>query len=325
MRAIVCREFGWPQTLSVEDIDVPRLAAGSVLVRVVAAGVNFADSLMIAGKYQVQFAPPFVPGVEFAGTVVEAADDVAGFAPGDRVMGQVDGGAYAEYVLADAARIVRLPDAMPMDVGAAFFIAYGTAYCGLADRARLSAGESVLVQGAGGGVGLAAVEVAAALGASVIGTARGAEKLDVVKAHGAGHAFDYTESDIRDTVLRMTADAGVDVVFDTIGGAVTTSSLRCLKWEGRIVIVGFTSGQIAQIPANHLLVKNCDVIGLFWGPYYLKRPASIGIAFQRLFSWYEAGKLRPRIAAHFPLEQTGEAINRLLAREFSGKVVINIG
>ncbi len=325
MRAIVCRELGWPQTLAVEEIDVPRIAAGTVLVRVAAAGVNFADSLMIAGKYQERLVLPFVPGAEIAGTVVEVAADVTGFKPGDRVIGQVAGGAYAEYALAEAARIVRLPDAMPMEVGAAFFIAYGTAYCGLADRGRVRPGESVLVQGAGGGVGLAAVEVAKALGASVIGTARGAEKLDIVRAHGADHVFDYTASETRDTVMGITADAGVDVVLDTIGGAVTKSSLRCLAWEGRLVIVGFTSGQIAEIPANHLLVKNCDAIGLFWGPYYRKRPDSIGSAFQQLFAWYEAGKLRPRVAAHFPLEQTGEAIGRLLAREFTGKVVINIG
>lgn len=322
MRALVCHTLGWPQPLEVQDWPCPSAKAGEVLVRVGAAGLNFADSLHMAGSYQEKLVPPFIPGVEFMGTVVESGDDH--WRPGTRVMGQAIGGAYAQYVVADARRVVAVPNAMPDAVAAGFYIPYGTAYCALAQRARLAAGETVLVLGAAGALGRACVEVARALGATVVAAAGGAARQEPVRAAGAEAFVDYRSGDLRAQVLQATGGAGVDVVVDTVGAPMTQAAMRCLRFEGRLVVLGFTGGQPAPLPANHVLVKNIDVLGVFWGPYQTLQSQQTQEAFSRLFEWYESGRLRPFVAETFPLERTGEALTRLLAREFAGKVIIQL-
>jgi NADPH2:quinone reductase len=324
MKALMCKAWGWPQPLPIVETAVPEIAKHEVLVKVAAAGLNFADSVLLAGRYQSSVTPPFIPGAEFSGTIVSTGAEVTHLRPGDRVMGQVEQGAYAEYVAADSRRLVRIPDAMPMHVAAGFFIPYGTAFCGLTERIGNPAPGSLLVIGASGGVGLAAVELGRALGWRVIGAARGEEKLAVVRAHGAIATIDYAAEDLTQAVKRYTGDAGVDVVFDTVGGDYTQGALRCLAWEGKLVLVGFTSGSSTHLPTNHVLVKNCDIVGLFWGSYQLRRPQSTEKAFDALFSMYRQGLLQPRIAGRFPLSMVDQAINRLLNREFVGKIIIDI-
>lgn len=322
MQALVCRTLGWPQPLEVQDWPRPVAGEGELLVRVNAAGLNFADSLYMAGSYQEKPPLPFVPGVEFTGTVVDSRDGL--WLPGQRVMGQAAAGAYAEYVTADARRIVSVPDDMPDEIAAGFYIPYGTAHCALVQRARVQAGETVLVLGAAGAVGRACVEVARALGATVLAAAGGADRQESVRSAGAEAFIDYRAGDLREHVMQATAGAGVDVVIDTVGAPLTQAALRCLRFEGRLVILGFTGGEPAPLPANHVLVKNVDVLGVFWGPYQTRQPQATQDAFARLFAWYAAGRLQPRVAMTFPLERTGEALTRLLAREFAGKVVIQI-
>lgn len=324
MRALVCRSLGWPQDLDVEPWPRPAPAVGRVLVRVAAAGLNFADSLMLGGPYQERLAPPFVPGVEFAGTVAEASPQT-GWRAGDRVMGQVDGGAYAEYLLADPQRLVAVPAGMPDDVAGGFFIPYGTAYCGLVERGQLRAGQRVLVLGAAGATGLAAVAVARALDAHVIGTTGSYDKHTIVRDAGADVAIDHAQEDLRGVVMAATDGAGVDLVFDTVGGAASLAALRCLAFEGTLLVVGFTAGAPASFPANHVLVKNVNVAGFYWGAYQARDPGMTRRAFEVLGRWYDVGLLRPRVAARVPLEEASQALRRLLAREYTGKVVVTIG
>lgn len=322
MRALVCHTLGWPQPLEVQEWPRPAAGEGEVLVRVTAAGLNFADSLHMAGSYQEKLPLPFVPGAEFTGMVVESRD--SRWRAGLRVMGQVPGGAYAEYVAADARRIVAVPAAMPDEIAAGFYIPYGTAYCALVQRGRLAAGETVLVLGAAGALGRACVEVARAVGATVLAAAGAADKQESVRSAGAEVFIDYRAGDLREQVMQATDGGGVDVVIDTVGAPMTQAALRCLRFEGRLVVLGFTGGQPAQLPANHVLVKNVEVLGVFWGPYQTRQPEQTQQAFARLFDWYQVGRLRPLVAKTFPLERTGEALTRLLAREFAGKVIVQI-
>lgn len=323
MRAVICHALGWPQRLLVESCAAPEARPGRVLVRVAAAGLNFADSLVLAGAYQEKVAPPFIPGAELAGTVIDAGG-APGFAVGDRVMGQVDTGAFAEFALADPRRLAKVPDAMPDDVAAGFFVRYGTAYCALAERAALRPGQRVLVLGASGGTGLAAVDVACALGAVSIGVARSEHKLDTVRTAGASVVIDSERSDMREAVMAATNGKGVDVVFDTVGGELTLSALRCLAFEGRLMVIGFTAGVPARIPANHVLVKNVDITGFYWGTYQDRDPAMTRRAFDALARLYERGRLHPHVADRVPLEDVGNALVRLLARRYAGKVIVTI-
>lgn len=324
MRAIVCKSLGWPQKLEIGEFPQPELMPGHLLVRVAAAGVNFADTLVIGGSYQEKQAPPFVPGAEIAGTVIGVGAGVTGYAAGDRVMGQVSTGGYAEITLLDARRAAPVPDAMSFQEAAAFYIPYGTAYCALVSRGRLKAGESLFVSGAAGGVGLAAVEIGAALGARVFASARGEDRLAEVRRAGAAEAIDPDRTDFRTHVRNLTGDRGVDVVFDVVGGDTTRQALRSLAFEGRLILVGFAGGEPAVLPANHLLVKNVDVIGFYWGPYHAFRASQTRDIFQQLSALYAQGKLRPRVAAAFPLEATGEALAELLSRRHAGKIVVQV-
>jgi NADPH:quinone reductase len=325
MRAVLCREFGSTDKLSVEEVAAPPLAAGNVRISVAAAGVNFADALMISGQYQVKPPLPFTPGLEVAGTVVEVASDVAGLAPGTRVMGIGEWGAFAEDAVIPAANVFQIPDKMDFTVAAGFAVAYGTAYGALEWRARLKKEEIVLVLGAGGGVGLASVEVAKAMGALVIAAASGPEKLALAKARNADHLIDYTKENVRDRVREIAGARGVDVVIDPVGGEAFDAALRVIGWEGRVVVIGFAGGKIQQVPANVVLVKNFDVIGYYWGSYLKRKPAQIRQSYEELFRWFNNGRLKPHISNILSLEQAGAGLEMLIHRQATGKIVLTPG
>jgi NADPH2:quinone reductase len=325
MRAVVCPAISSFKDLRIEEVPAPSMTPGGVSVRVAAAGLNFADSLITAGKYQEKPEPPFVPGFELAGTVTEVADDVSAVRVGDRVMAMPGLGAFAEEAVVPEGAVWPLGKGMDMATGAAFPITYGTSHFGLFDRASLQPGEVVLIHGAAGGVGLTAVECAKAGGATVIATAGGADKLATAAAHGADHGIDYKTEDVRERVLALTDGRGADVVYDPVGGAVFDASLRCTAPDGRLLAVGFASGTVPQIPANRLLVKNLSVIGFYWGAYMRIAPARVRSTMAALAGWHDEGRLRPRVSAEYPLDRVVEAIDALLGRGTTGKLVLRIG
>lgn len=322
MRAVLVDEWCSPADLRLREAPSPALRDGEVRIAVHAAGVNFADGLIVQGKYQEKPAFPFAPGFEVAGEVLEVAPDVGRVAPGDRVFAVLDHGGFADEAVARAEDVHLLPTGMDYATGAAFPIAYGTSHFALADRARLQAGETLLVHGAAGGVGLTAVECGKALGATVIATAGGADKLAVAAAHGADHGIDYRTEDVRARVKALTGGRGVDVVYDPVGGEVFDASLRCTAPDGRLLAIGFASGTVPQVPANHLLVKNLSVIGVYWGAYRRLAPQRISDSFDQLRSWFEAGSLKPRVSHTFPLEDAAAALKALKDRLVTGKAVL---
>jgi NADPH2:quinone reductase len=324
MRAIVCRELKGPDGLALEDRPVPAPGPGEVRIRVRAAGLNFADTLIIKGQYQDKPPLPFVPGMEIAGQIEQRGEGVAGFVPGDRVMATLDHGGFAEEAVTAASNVVPLPDSIDYVTAAGFAIAYGTAYGALVWAGRLQADEILLVHGAAGGVGLATVECGRALGARVIATARGAEHLEVASAHGADALIDTASEDVRARVRELTEGRGADVVFDPIGGELFTASLRSIAWEGRLLVIGFASGQIPQIPANLLLVKNAAAIGFYWGSYRRHDPARVHAAFHELLRWHAERRIRPHVSEVHPLSEAKTALERLLARQSTGKVVLTM-
>jgi NADPH2:quinone reductase len=324
MRAVVCRELSGLDGLALEDVPLPEPGPGEVRIRVRAAGLNFADSLMIKGQYQDKPALPFVPGLEVAGQIERCGEGVAGFTPGERVMATPDHGGFAEAVVTRAGNVVRLPDSIDYPTAAGLAIAYGTAYGALCWAGRLQAGETLLVHGAAGGVGLATVECGRALGARVIATARGAERLSVARAHGADEVIDTAGADVRACVRELTNGRGADVVFDPVGGELFTASLRSIAWAGRILVVGFASGTIPQIPANLLLVKNAAAIGFYWGSYRLHDPARVHMAFETLLQWHAEGRIRPHVSELRPLAEARGALEHLLSRRSTGKIVLTV-
>jgi NADPH2:quinone reductase len=324
MRAVRCKTWGGPADLTVDEIDPPVLTPGGVRIAVRAAGVNFADTLIIAGQYQFKPPLPFTPGFEVAGEVVECAADVTRWRPGDRVLAVVDHGGFAEEVVAPKNDVYGLPDAVDEVTAAAFAIAYGTSHLGLKYKAALAARDVLLVHGAAGGVGLTAVEVGKRLGATVIATASGADKLAVAAEYGAEHLIDYHTEDIRERVKEITHGRGADVVYDPVGGAAFDASLRCTAAGGRILVVGFASGTIPQIPANILLVKNLTVIGYYWGFYRRLAPELMTASFAELLVWLAEGKIRPHVSRTYPLEQARDALEALRARRSTGKIVLTV-
>lgn len=320
MRAMQVTALGAP--LELRETPRPEPGPGELLLRVRACGLNFADTLMAAGKYQERHALPFSPGMEICGEVAALGPGAAGFAPGDRVACFAGGGGLAEYVAAPAARCVAAPAAMPDAEVAGFLIAYGTSDVALSHRAALRPGETLLVTGASGGVGLTAVELGKLMGARVIAAARGAEKLAVARAAGADHLIDATDADLRAEVKAL---GGADVVYETIGGATFEAALRAANPEARILPIGFAGGEAPQIPANILLVKNLTVIGLYWGAYAALRPSVLTDSFARLFAWYESGRLRPHVSHVLPLEEANAGLGLLRTRAATGKVVIALG
>jgi NADPH2:quinone reductase len=322
MRAVLCKELGGPEKLVLEEVPAPPLRDGTVRIEIHAAGVNFADILLIAGQYQDRAPLPFIPGMEVGGVVREVAPGVTRLKPGDRVLASIGRGGFAEEVVVEHEVVHRIPDSMDLVTAAGFPVAYSTSHGAFSWRGRLQPGELVLVLGASGGVGLTAVEIAKAMGAKVIAAAGGPEKLAVAQRAGADHLIDYTREDLRERVKAITGGRGVDVVYDPVGGDAFDQSLRSVAWEGRIIVIGFAAGRIPQIPANLVLVKNIDVIGFFWGSYRRYKPQLMADSYQQLFRWFEAGKLKPHISHRLPLARAGEALSLLQTRKSTGKVVV---
>ena len=324
MRAVICQGWGGPEFLKLLDVPPPSVGPGQVRLAVAAAGINFADTLMIAGKYQEKPAFPFSPGLEVAGTVEAIGPDVTGLAVGQRVAAVLDHGGFAEQAVARVEDVFPIPDAMDFAVAASFPIAYGTSHIALRERARLQAGELLLVHGSAGGVGLTAVEIGKALGATVIASAAGPERVAVAAAHGADYLIDTKSEDIRERVRELTDGRGVDVVYDPVGGEGFDKSLRSIAWGARLLVIGFAGGTTPQIPANLLLVKNCAAIGLYWGSYRRHAPQLLAESFRELFSWCEEGKLKPLVSQRFPLERAAEALTLLANRRATGKLVLTL-
>jgi NADPH:quinone reductase len=324
MRAVLCRELRGPDALELAELPTPEPGACGVRIRVRAAGVNFADGLMLAGRYQEKPPLPFTPGLELAGEVEAVGAGVRGLTPGQRVLAVVGHGAFAERAVARAEDVVLLPDDMDAVTAAGFAIAYGTAHGALRWRAGLHAGEVLVVHGAGGGVGLTAVECGKAIGAVVIATARGEAKLAVAREHGADHLLDSEDPDLKGRIRQLTDGRGADVVYDPVGGAVFDASLRAIAWEGRIVAVGFASGEVPQIPANLLLVKNAAVLGFYWGSYRKHDPERLRDGFKELFAWYRQGRIRPHVSETLPLHRAADAVRLLTDRRAVGKVVLTV-
>jgi NADPH2:quinone reductase len=322
MRAVLCKEWGGPEKLTVDEVSSPPMRAGAVRIAVHAAGINFADLLLIAGQYQEKPAFPFTPGAEAAGTVTEVGAGVSHVKSGDRVIVLAGLGAYAEEIVVDGTRVMPMPPSMDFASAAGFPIAYGTSHGALDWRARLQPGEWLLVYGAAGGVGLTAVEIGKAMGARVIACAAGEEKLAVAREHGADFLIDYSREDIRERVKEITGGRGANVVYDPVGGDAFDAALRSIAWEGRIIIIGFAGGRIPQIPANIALVKNISIIGFYWGSYQSRKPELLQQSFAQLFRWFEAGKLKPHVSQRFDLTDVAAALDLMRQRKSTGKVVL---
>ena len=321
MKAIMCREFGDLSVLKLEEVPDPVAGPGQALVRIRACGINFADSIMAAGKYQNQPALPFIPGSEIAGDVVALGEGVDGFAVGDRVMG-LTGGGYAELAAVNADRLTNLPDGLTYEQAASFAVTYGTSHVALAHRARLKPGETLLVHGAAGGVGLTAVELGKIMGARIIATAGGPDKLEIARAAGADEAIDYLAEDIRERVKALTGGRGADVIYAPVGGDVFDASLRCVAFEGRILVIGFAGGRVPQIPANHVMVKNVDIIGVNRPAYDVLAPEVSRRSQEQLLEWLAQGRIAPLVSKTFPLEQAIDGLESVVTRKSTGKVVI---
>jgi NADPH2:quinone reductase len=326
MRAIQCLAWGDVDNLALVEIAPPGMPGpGEVLIDVAAAGINFADLLMTAGKYQERPMPPFTPGFEIAGRVRAVGPGVGRVKPGERVLAVLDRGGFAEQAVARELDCFILPAGMDLATAAGFAIAYGTSQGALTWRANLKPGELLLVLGAAGGVGLTAVEVGKALGARVIACAGGAEKLAIARAHGADYTIDYREENLRSRLREIAEGGGVDVVYDPVGGDSFDAALRATNWNGRLIVVGFAGGKVQQIPANILLVKNLSVHGFYWGSYRRQQPERLPPAFAQMFLWWEEGKLKPRISGRYDLAEVKTALRLVAERKATGKIVLTTG
>ena len=322
MRAVVAKKISEPEELQVVELPSPQPGPGEIRIAVKAVALNFADTLIIAHKYQLRPEFPFSPGFEVAGLVSAVGPDVSDFSVGDRVIATMDYGAYSEQVVVEAFLAHPFPEAMDFATAASFPVAYGTSYVGLLRRSHITAGETVLVHGAAGGVGLAAVEIAKAAGARVIATAGSNTKCRIALEHGADDAINYSEGPFRNRVKELTAGAGADVIYDPVGGDVFDQSLRCVNWGGRILVVGFAAGRIPDIPANLLLVKSCAAIGVFWSSHRRREPMTLREDYRQLFQWWAEGRLKPLVGAQYAFEDAGKALRALLSREVAGKIVL---
>ncbi len=322
MRAVVVDRWMEPSELPVQDIGEPELRPGCLEIEVRAAGCNFFDILMCQGKYQVKPPFPFVPGAEVAGVVITLGEGVEGFAVGDRVLASPGLGGFTERAAVPALGAYKLPEGMSFEEGAALPIIYPTSYAGLVFRADLQPGEDLLVHAAAGGVGIAAVQIGKALGARIIATAGSAEKLEVARENGADDTIDYREEDFVERVMALTGGKGANVIYDSVGGDVFDKSLKCIAWDGRLVVIGFAGGRIPEVKANRILLKNIAITGLHWGAHAAKEPEKIVRTMDALFDLYAAGKIRPVIYKSYSLEELPEALAALGGRRTYGKVVV---
>jgi NADPH:quinone reductase len=322
MKAVLAKEFGPLEGLVLEEVPARHAASGEVVIAVKACGVNFLDALMVQGKYQTKPPVPFSPGAEVAGIVTEVGAGVTGFTVGSRVLAFIGHGGYAEEVVADTSRVIALPPQMDFVTAAAFPIAYATSHHALKDRAHLRPGETLLVLGAAGGVGLTAVEIGKIMGARVIACASSEDKLALCREYGADALVNYGSTDLRERVRELTGGKGVDVVYDPVGGAYAEPAVRCLGVEGRYLVIGFASGEIPKIPLNLVLLKMTSIVGVFWGAFAKAQPRVNGANFAELLGWHAAGKLRPHVSGTFALASYREAIEAVTQRKVKGKVVL---
>jgi NADPH:quinone reductase len=323
-RGVRCTVFGAPEDLTIGDVELAAPGPGQVHIALRAAGVNFADYLIISGKYQVRPALPFTPGLEAAGEIVELGPGIEGFQLGQRVAVVTrPGGCYATGIVIDAAHVIALPNGIDYTTAACMPVAYGTAHLALAGRGKLRPGETLLVTGAAGGVGIAAVEVGKALGARVIAAARGRDRLGLPQSRGADEVLDYGSESLRDRVRALTGGKGADVILDPVGGDIFDQCLRATNHEGRILVVGFASGRIPSVPTNLILIKNCSIIGVDFG-IEMDGCWPLGERLTELFSWYVQGRLKPYIFARLPLEEAGSALRRLADRTAEGKIALEM-
>ncbi|MGA0606027.1 NADPH:quinone oxidoreductase family protein [Phenylobacterium sp. VNQ135] len=332
MKALLSKEVGGPDTLVLEDVASPEAKPGFAVVEVKAIGVNFPDVLIIEDKYQFKPERPFSPGGEIAGVVKSVGEGVTHVKPGDRVLGNTGWGGMAEELALEAARLVKMPDSMPFDEAAAFIMTYGTSWHALKDRAQLKAGQTMLVLGAAGGVGLAAVELGKAVGARVIAAASSQEKVDLCISKGADAGVVYPrgpfdkdgQKQLAALFKEATGPNGADVIYDAIGDAYAEPALRSIAWEGKYLVVGFAAGEIPKIPLNLALLKGCDIVGVFWGAWVGKNPQKHRESVAELMAMYEQGKIKPYVSERFPLARAADAIKHLASRRAMGKVVVTV-
>ncbi len=325
MRAVLCRQYGPPESLTVEEVDDPTAGSGQVVVDVKACAVNFPDVLIIQNLYQFKPPLPFSPGAEIAGIVSDVGAGVDGVRVGDRVFASTGWGGLAEKIAVGAATLIPIPDGIDFGPASSFLYAYGTSHYALKDRGRLQPGESLVVLGAAGGVGLAAVELGALMGANVIAAASSDDKLELCREYGASQTINYATEDLKTRIRELTAGAGADVVYDPVGGPYSEPALRATAWEGRFLVIGFAAGDIPAIPLNLALLKGCDIVGVFWGAFVGREPGRHRDNVEELTGWWRAGKLRPHVSSTYPLDRAAEAIRELADRKAKGKVVVTVG
>jgi NADPH2:quinone reductase len=324
VKAVLCKAFGPPESLVVEEVEDPRPGPGQVVIDVHACAINFPDLLIIQDKYQFKPQLPFSPGGEVAGVIGAVGDGVEGVAVGDRVLASTGWGGLAEKVVLDAGGAIPVPEGIDLVHASAFLYAYGTSHHALKDRAGLRAGETLLVLGAAGGVGLSAVELGTAMGAVVIAAASSEDKLELCRSYGAAMTVNYATEDLRAMVKELTGGAGVDVVYDPVGGPYSEAALRSMAWGGRFLVIGFAAGDIPRIPLNLPLLKGCSVVGVFWGAFASKEPERHRQSLRELVGWWAEGKLRPHVSSTYPLDRAAEALRELADRKAKGKVVVTV-
>lgn len=324
MKAVLCKAFGLPNTLVIEDVPSLKPGKKEVLIEVKACGVNFPDTLIIQGLYQFKPELPFSPGSDIAGIVKAVGAETKGFKPGDKVFAMMPWGGFAEEAVASAHVCFPIPPMMNFEHAASFLMVYGTSYHALKDRARIKEGETLLVLGAAGGVGLTAVELGKLMGAKVIAAASSDEKLELCKKYGADETINYSKEDLKARVKELTNGKGVDVVYDPVGGDYSEAALRATAWKGRFLVVGFAAGQIPKIPLNLPLLKGCQVVGVFWGAFTQKEAGKNMENTIQLIQWFAEGKIKPHIHATYPLEKVPQALTEIMERKAMGKIVIKV-
>jgi NADPH2:quinone reductase len=322
MKAVVCKAWGLPDSLEVQELPDLVAGPGEVVIDVKAAGVNFPDVLIIQGKYQVRPELPFTPGNELSGVIQAVGAGVENLRVGDKVIAFTAQGGFAQQVVAQAQATMPMPPGMDFDIAAAITLTYGTSHHAIVDRAALKAGETMLVLGAAGGVGLAAIDIGKALGARVIAAASTDDKLAVCKEHGADATINYTTENLREAIKAATGGNGPDVIYDPVGGAYTEAAFRAIGWRGRYLVVGFANGEIPKLPLNLMLLKGASLVGVFWGEFTKREPKANLAAMRQLLGWLAEGKIRPRISGRYALEDTAQALKDMAARKVIGKVVI---
>jgi NADPH2:quinone reductase len=322
MKAVLCKAYGPPESLVIEEVEPLKPGKGQVVINVKACGVNFPDVLIIQGKYQFKPSMPFSPGSEVSGIVKELGEGVEQVNVGDHVTAFTNHGGFAEEAIVDASKLIPMPDSVDFVTAASFTLVYATAYYALKDRAQLKPGETLLVLGASGGVGLAALEIGKVMGARVIAAASSDEKLAICKQHGADETINYSTEDLRERIKALTRGNGVDVIFDPVGGNYSEPALRSIAWNGRFLVIGFAAGDIPRIPLNLTLLKGCSIVGVFWGSFTEREPQHNRENLSELLRWLTEGKLKPHISATYPLEQAPEALKAMMNRNVKGKVVL---